>query len=42
VKMAIISDSSDMLKQEIEESVLRLKAAKHGVKLSSIVPHHEP
>jgi len=33
-------DANQMLKDEIGESTLRLKAAKYGHKISSIVPNH--
>lgn len=39
-RMALINDGSQALKDEINESYLRVKAAKHGTKLNELVPEH--
>lgn len=39
-RMALINDGSQALKDEINESYLRVKAAKHGMKLSDVIPNH--
>lgn len=39
-KMALINDGSQALKEEIQESYLRVKAAKHGMRLKDLVPSH--
>ena len=39
-KMALINDGSQALKEEIQESYLRVKAAKHGMRLRDLVPSH--
>lgn len=39
--MALINDGSQALKEEIQESYLRVKAAKHGMKLEDLVPKHD-
>lgn len=41
LRMALAYDSSQALKDEINESYMRVKAAKHGVKLTEIVPEHD-
>jgi hypothetical protein len=38
--MALINDGSQVLKEEIHESYLRVKAAKHGMRLEDLVPDH--
>ena len=39
-RLALINDGSQALKNEINESYLRVKAAKHGMRLSELVPDH--
>lgn len=39
-RMALINDGSQALKDEINESYLRVKAAKHGMRLSDVIPNH--
>jgi hypothetical protein len=39
-RMALINDGSQALKDEINESYLRVKAAKHGMRLSDVIPDH--
>lgn len=40
-RLALINDGSQALKDEIHESYLRVKAAKHGMKLKDLVPNHD-
>ena len=40
-RLALINDGNAMLKQEIAESFLRVKAAKHGSRLAEIMPSHK-
>ena len=39
-RMALVNDGRQALKDEINESYLRVKAAKHGMKLEDLVPNH--
>lgn len=39
-RLALINDGSQALKDEIQESYLRVKAARHGMKLRDLVPNH--
>lgn len=39
-RLALINDGSQALKEEIHESYLRVKAAKHGMKLKDLIPNH--
>ena len=40
-RIALVNDGTTILKQEITESFLRVKAAKHGARLREIMPAHE-
>ena len=40
-RLALVNDGNAMLKQEIAESFLRVKAAKHGSRLAEIMPSHK-
>ena len=40
-RLSMVNDGNSILKQEIAESFLRVKAAKHGSRLAEIMPSHK-